>query len=105
MTQKKVIAVIFGGRSVEHDVSVLTGLQFLEALDPGKYDGIPVYVDPLGQWWTGAPLTRRSRYPLEDSPKDLTQVMLDLATTRERPTAACGFLEGPDGRKAHHHPV
>ena len=31
MTDKKKIAVIFGGQSVEHDVSILTGLQFLEA--------------------------------------------------------------------------
>lgn len=99
MTQKKVIAVIFGGRSVEHDVSVLTGLQFLEALDPGKYDGIPVYVDPLGQWWTGAPLTRRSRYPLEDSPKDLTQVMLDLATPASGRPQLVAFSKGLMGEK------
>ncbi len=81
MTEKQVIAVIFGGRSVEHDVSVLSGLQFLEALDRTLYEGIPIYVDPLGQWWTGAALTKRSRYPLSKAPtKDLTQVMLDLAT-------------------------
>ncbi len=81
MAGKKTIAVVFGGRSVEHDVSILTGLQFLEALDPGKYDGIPVYVDPLGQWWTGTALTKRSHYPLKgDAHKDLQQIHLDLAT-------------------------
>tara|TARA_R110002096_G_scaffold350978_1_gene544117 strand:- start:385 stop:1611 length:1227 start_codon:yes stop_codon:yes gene_type:complete len=81
MAEKKVIAVVFGGRSVEHDVSILTGLQFLEALDPGKYDGLPVYVDPLGQWWTGAALSKRSRYPITGATyKDLTQLHLDLAT-------------------------
>jgi D-alanine-D-alanine ligase len=81
VTQKKVIAVIFGGRSVEHDVSVLSGLQFLEALDPVKYEGLPVYVDPLGQWWTGDALTKRAHYPIKsDAHKDLRQVMLDLAT-------------------------
>ncbi|WP_417449068.1 D-alanine--D-alanine ligase [Kordiimonas sp.] len=99
MTQKKVIAVIFGGRSVEHDVSVLTGLQFLEALDPGRYEGLPIYVDPLGQWWTGAPLTRRSRYPLEEAPGDLTQVMLDLATPAAGRPQFVSFSKGLMGEK------
>ncbi|MFC3053713.1 D-alanine--D-alanine ligase [Kordiimonas pumila] len=81
MPDKKVIAVVFGGRSVEHDVSILSGLQFLEALDPIKYDGIPVYIDPLGQWWTGDALLKRSHYPLTGGAhKGLKQIMLDLAT-------------------------
>lgn len=80
MSDKKVIAVVFGGRSVEHDVSILTGLQFIEALDPTKYDGLPVYVDALGQWLTGDLLRDRAKYPLV-SPKTsgLQQLHLDLA--------------------------
>ena len=77
---KKTIAVIFGGRSVEHDVSILTGLQFIEALNPAKYDGIPIYVDNLGQWWTGPALLKRSAYPLNTTAKDLIQVHPDLCT-------------------------
>lgn len=80
MTDKKVIAVIFGGRSVEHDVSILTGLQFIEALDPTLYEGLPVYVDPLGQWWTGDALRKRSNYPVSHETQ-LTQLTLDLAAT------------------------
>jgi len=80
MSDKKVIAVVFGGRSVEHDVSILTGLQFIEALDPTRYEGLPVYVDALGQWWTGDALRNRTGYPVT-SPNDsgLQQVHLDLA--------------------------
>lgn len=100
MTQKKVIAVIFGGRSVEHDVSVLTGLQFLEALDPGKYEGLPIYVDPLGQWWTGDALTKRSHYPIKkDKHKDLRQVMLDLATPAAGRPQLIAFSKGLVGEK------
>lgn len=81
MTDKKIVAVIFGGRSVEHDVSVLTGLQFLEALNPTLYIGLPIYVDSLGAWWTGEALTRRSQYPITDEKhQTLTPVQLDLAT-------------------------
>lgn len=64
------IAVIFGGRSVEHDVSVLTGIQFLEALDQSRYRGLAVYVDPDGQWWCGDALRRRSSYPLSPQTKE-----------------------------------
>lgn len=100
MAEKKVIAVVFGGRSVEHDVSVLTGLQFLEALDPGKYDGLPVYIDPLGQWWTGEALTSRARYPVDvNSSKDLTQLTLDLATPANGRPRFLSFLKGFMGEK------
>ena len=66
---RPIIAVIFGGRSVEHDVSVLTGLQFLEALDLDRYEGLPVYVAPDGAWWTGQRLLKRSSYPLDAAAK------------------------------------
>ena len=37
------IAVFFGGKSSEHDVSVVTALQMMENLDRGKYNIIPIY--------------------------------------------------------------
>jgi D-alanine-D-alanine ligase-like ATP-grasp enzyme len=43
MTDKLCIGVIFGGRSVEHDVSVLTGLQVIQALEKDKYEIVPIY--------------------------------------------------------------
>jgi len=39
-----------GGRSPEHDVSVITGLQALKALDQDRFSGFPVYVTPRGGW-------------------------------------------------------
>jgi len=100
MAEKKVIAVVFGGRSVEHDVSVLSGLQFLEALDPGKYVGLAVYVDPLGQWWTGDILTSRSQYPVDvTANKALTQLTLDLATPAAGRPLFHGVQKGLLGEK------
>jgi len=100
MAAKKVIAVVFGGRSVEHDVSVLTGLQFLEALDPGKYTGLPVYVDPLGQWWTGDALANRNQYPVDANVnKSLTRLTLDLATSATGYPRFQAFQKGMLGEK------
>lgn len=50
---KQTIAVLFGGRSPEHEISILTGLQVLHALDAGKYNILPIYVCESGNWWTG----------------------------------------------------
>ncbi len=44
------IAVLFGGRSAEHDVSVLSATNVMNALDPARYDAVPVFVSREGQW-------------------------------------------------------
>jgi D-alanine-D-alanine ligase len=56
------VAVFFGGRSPEHDVSVITGLQALKALDQERFAAFPVYVNPQGRWFVGAPLAERRNY-------------------------------------------
>jgi D-alanine-D-alanine ligase len=80
---KKKIAVFFGGRSPEHDVSVVTGLQILQAIDTAKYEAFPVYVGPDGEWRTGDVLRTRANYLLDDSLKaQTTTVTLDVKPGR-----------------------
>lgn len=50
------VAVFFGGKSVEHDVSVVTALQLMENIDKSKYEVIPVYITRNGDWFTGEKL-------------------------------------------------
>lgn len=66
MTEKQRIAVIFGGRSPEHDISVITGLQVLQAVDSDRYEAFPVYVTPQGEWLVGEALAERSTYLPDD---------------------------------------
>jgi D-alanine-D-alanine ligase len=56
------VAVLFGGRSLEHDVSVVSGLQVLHALDPERYEPVPVYIDQGCRWWTGADLWHNASF-------------------------------------------
>lgn len=49
-TGKLRIAVLFGGRSAEHDVSVMSATNVLAALDPARYDVVPVFVTREGRW-------------------------------------------------------
>ncbi|MDE7160356.1 MAG: D-alanine--D-alanine ligase [Muribaculaceae bacterium] len=47
------VAVFFGGRSVEHEISVISALQAINAFDRNKYDIIPIYISKQGRWYTG----------------------------------------------------
>ena len=49
---KPTVAVIFGGRSVEHDISIITGVQTLNKLDKNKFNIIPIYISKNGDWLT-----------------------------------------------------
>ncbi|RWF62090.1 D-alanine--D-alanine ligase family protein [Mesorhizobium sp.] len=44
------IAVLFGGRSAEHEVSVLSATNVMRALEPAKYDAVPIFVTREGKW-------------------------------------------------------
>ena len=52
-TVLRTVAVMFGGRSLEHDVSVVSGLQILHALDPERFAPMPIYIDQQTRWWVG----------------------------------------------------
>ena len=54
---KKKVAVIFGSRTVEHDVSIVTGIQLIENIDRSKYDVLPVYITREGRWFAGEKLS------------------------------------------------
>ena len=38
------IGVIFGGRSIEHDLSVLTAIQAMDNIDKERYEVVPIYI-------------------------------------------------------------
>jgi len=79
-TRKTTVGVVFGGRSVEHDVSIITANQIMRAFDPALYDVVPVYVSRDGRWYTGAPLLDIKNYESEIvSHKGIAQVVLSPA--------------------------
>jgi len=47
---KPKVAVLMGGRSGEHEVSLQSGRAILEALDPQRYETIPIGIDKNGEW-------------------------------------------------------
>ena len=62
MKTKINVGVIFGGRSVENEISVLTAIQAMEAINTEKYDITAIYISKEGRWYTGEALRQSSNY-------------------------------------------
>ncbi|MDE7426942.1 MAG: D-alanine--D-alanine ligase [Muribaculaceae bacterium] len=56
------IGVFFGGRSTEHEISVISANQAMHAIDRNKYDVTPVYITKEGHWFTGDALLDVKNY-------------------------------------------
>ena len=56
------IAFFYGCRSVEHEVSIISAVQAMRAVDREKYDITPVYVTKDGEMYTGDCLYEISEY-------------------------------------------
>lgn len=76
----KRVGVVFGGRSVEHEVSVITGMQVMENIDKTKYEVVPIYITKEGKWMTGECLTDFSNFK-NNNLKDAKEIF---------PTPSCG---------------
>jgi D-alanine-D-alanine ligase len=63
------VGVFFGGRSVEHEISVISALQAIHAFEKEKYTIVPVYISKKGKWYTGDKLLDVPNY------KDLDKLL------------------------------
>jgi D-alanine-D-alanine ligase len=52
------IGVVFGGRSTEHEVSILSAQSIISAIDPARFEVVPLYIDREGRWLVGDSLKR-----------------------------------------------
>lgn len=47
------VGVIFGGKSVEHEVSIISGIQAINNIDTEKYDVVPIYLSKENKMYIG----------------------------------------------------
>ncbi|WP_029010208.1 D-alanine--D-alanine ligase [Azospirillum halopraeferens] len=99
MADRTRVAVIFGGCSPEHDVSVVSGLQALRALDGERFEGFPVYIAADGEWLAGKELAERATYiPDAATRAKLQRVSVPVTPPGGRPVlrpAGGGLLSRP----------
>ena len=76
---KKTLAVLFGSRSCEREVSIISAVQMMRRADPEKYEIVPVYIDEQGSWYTGNALKDIHTYqPFHADQKGIEKVFLDM---------------------------
>lgn len=74
---KTTIGVFFGGRSTEHEISVLSACQAMAAVDKDRYEIVPVYISKQGHWYTGQNLAVAENYrDIDRLIKDATEVYM-----------------------------
>jgi len=77
------VAVVMGGRSSEHDVSIASARSVLDALDPARYEAVTVEIGRDGRWELGpgsrAELERDGRSAVETLPVPSSPVPATLA--------------------------
>lgn len=81
------VGLFFGGRSVEHEVSVVSALQAYENIDKDKYEVIPIYVDKSGHFFTGHKFFNIENY------KDVTGLLYSSTQIVPANKATGGFLK------------
>lgn len=81
---KKRVGLLYGGKSAEHEVSLLTATAVSKAIDYGKYEVHPIFITLDGQWLRGPQLTQpvesieQLQFKREvNSPNDITEFILD----------------------------
>lgn len=88
------VGVFFGGRSVEHEVSVITALQAIHALPRDRLTPVPVYIAKTGAWYTGDALSDIDSY------RDIDRMLADATRVSLRPEPeARGQLFAADSRR------
>lgn len=71
MMSKLKIGVLFGGRSAEHEVSLVSAASIINALDPMKYDIVPIGITKEGRWLSAVNAVQmlKDHSPLENLPE------------------------------------
>jgi D-alanine-D-alanine ligase len=71
------VGVIFGGETVEHEVSIISALQAIKSLDKEKYEVVPIYIGKDKEWYYGHILLEIDTYKdIENSKRFLKRVTL-----------------------------
>lgn len=71
------VGVIFGGETVEHEISIITAVQAMSFIDQKKYEIVPIYISKNRNWYTGEALKDMASYKnLEEIPNIAKEVTL-----------------------------
>jgi D-alanine-D-alanine ligase len=91
------IALVFGGRSGEHEVSLTSARSFIEALDPDRFTVIPIGITKRGRWLAGPGILEKLESRVDFLPRHGKKADPDVtpATPLPEPADEPGALPAP----------
>ena len=92
------VAMLFGGKSVEHEVSVISGIQAVMSMDTDKYEVIPVYMTKRNEMYIGEEIGKIESYWREETSRDRRGFP-------RSPRYQCGGRRFPGLPEDHGHPL
>ncbi|WP_100487433.1 D-alanine--D-alanine ligase [Sporolactobacillus pectinivorans] len=104
--EKKTVAVLYGGKSTEYEISLLTAFSVINAMDLEHYRVLPVHIQQDGRWITGSEITKKLEYRdqllLSENRSIEAQAEHWLAPSspalgNKRPDVIFPLLHGPNG--------
>lgn len=93
------IGIIFGGASVEHEVSIISGMNIINNLNKDKYEIFPIYIDKKSKWYEYKKEDKDKAYKLEDKLKNIKEInnIFNYLKTLDVVFPALHGLYGEDG--------
>ncbi|WP_462137718.1 D-alanine--D-alanine ligase family protein [Candidatus Mycalebacterium sp.] len=97
---RKTVAVFFGGRSAEHEISIISARSVLENIDRSRFSPVPVFIDRKGAWRKTSPENPQVRGGVSLIPAPvgaLCEIKNRKVSARRKVDAAFPVLHGTDG--------
>lgn len=91
------IYLIYGGKSAEHDVSVISAYHILQEIYYEFYQVIPVYITTDGEWFKGELIDTKDDVPSRSELRKTPKTRFDLAELKTEDSVAFPVLHGPNG--------
>lgn len=91
------IFLLFGGKSAEHDVSVISAYHILQEIYYEYYQVVPIYITQEGEWRKGNIIKSKEDVPSLSDLRKAKEEIFDFQELKEEDSVAFPVLHGPNG--------
>lgn len=91
------IFLLYGGKSAEHDISIISAYHILQEIYFEYYQVVPVYIDTEGNWFKGEMVKNKEELPSLADMRKINQVPFEILELREENSVVFPVLHGPNG--------
>lgn len=91
------VFLIYGGKSAEHDISVISAYHIMQEIYYEYYEVTPIYITSEGIWIKGDTITDKNEVPTLNELRNIGEEVFDFQELRQDNCVAFPVLHGPNG--------